>query len=60
MKLKYLFVALILVWSNAAAQSVYEPVNSDVYELLERFFIKGAIEYHSENQSREKKLPDTY
>ena len=48
MKLKYLFIALILVWSNAAAQSVYEPVSSDVYELLERFFIKGAIEYHSE------------
>lgn len=30
------------------AQSVYQPVNSDVYNLLERLFIKGVIEYHSE------------
>jgi hypothetical protein len=48
MKLKYLFIAFLLACSNAFGQSVYEPVSSDVYELLERFFIKGAIEYHSE------------
>lgn len=30
------------------AQTVYQPMNSDIYNLLERLFIKGAIEYHSE------------
>jgi len=30
------------------SQTVYEPVSSDIYSFLERLFIKGVIEYHSE------------
>src|SRR4030066_471396 len=39
---------LIILWIEASAQTVYQPVNSDIYNLLERLYIKGAIEYHSE------------
>ena len=35
-------------WVSVYSQTVYEPLTSDIYELLERFYIKGAIEYHSE------------
>ena len=48
MKLRYFFPVFIFLWINLSAQTVYEPVRSDIYELLERLFIKGAIEYHSE------------
>lgn len=48
MSLRYLFPTLIIMWIKVSAQSVYEPVNSDIYDLLERLYIKGAIEYHSE------------
>jgi hypothetical protein len=48
MKYKILFYILIIRWMSLYAQTVYEPVNSDIYNLLERFYIKGAIEYHSE------------
>jgi len=48
MKSGYIISFLIIIWFEVSAQTVYQPVNSDVYDLLERFFIKGAIEYHSE------------
>ena len=44
----YLLFILLSVCNYIFAQTVYEPVNSDIYILLERLFIKGAIEYHSE------------
>ncbi len=31
-----------------SSQTVYQPVNSDIYNLLERLYLSGAIEYHSE------------
>ncbi len=48
MKIKFLLLIFFLILIKANAQTVYEPVNSDLYPLLERLFIKGAIEYHSE------------
>jgi hypothetical protein len=48
MRTKHLLFLFLFVWINLSAQTVYEPINSDVYEFLERLFIKGAIEYHSE------------
>ena len=48
MKIKILLLLLVLSLFPLNAQTVYEPVNSDVYPLLERLFINGAIEYHSE------------
>jgi hypothetical protein len=48
MRLKKLLFVLIYACIKIYAQTVYEPVNSDVYPFLERLFIKGAIEYHSE------------
>lgn len=48
MQLRYLLVIFITVSINIYSQNVYEPVGSDVYPFLERLFIKGAIEYHSE------------
>lgn len=48
MRLRKLLFVLIIAWIKIYAQTVYEPVNSDLYPLLERLFIKGAIEYHSE------------
>ena len=38
----------MICWVSVYSQTVYEPLTSDIYELLERFYIKGAIEYHSE------------
>ena len=41
--------ALLFLFSfSTMAQTVYEPVNSEIYPFLERLFINGAIEYHSE------------
>jgi len=48
MKIKFLVIIFFLICLKVSAQTVYEPVNSDLYPLLERIFIKGAIEYHSE------------
>jgi hypothetical protein len=48
MNVKYLVFLLIIVCINLSAQKVYQPVNNDIYNFLERIFIKGAIEYHSE------------
>ena len=48
MKLRYFFPFLTIFLFELAAQTVYQPVNSDIYNLLERLFIKDAIEYHSE------------
>ncbi len=48
MKLRYILSFLIIVWFELSAQTVYQPVTSDIYNLLERLYIKGAIEYHSE------------
>jgi len=48
MKIKIPLLLLVLSLFSLNAQTVYEPVNSDVYPLLERLFINGAIEYHSE------------
>jgi len=48
MKIKILLLLLALSIYPLNAQTVYEPVSSDVYPLLERLFINGAIEYHSE------------
>ena len=43
-----ILLLLLLIPKNSFSQTVYEPVNSDVYPLLERLFINDAIEYHSE------------
>ena len=43
-----LFVIIIIASVTIHTQTVFEPVTSDIYDLLERFYIKGAIEYHSE------------
>jgi len=48
MKLRYILSFFIIAWFEVFAQTVYQPVTSDIYNLLERLFIKGAIEYHSE------------
>jgi len=48
MKSKYILFFLIIFWFEISAQTVYQPVTSDIYNLLERLFIKGAVEYHSE------------
>lgn len=48
MKLSCLFFFLIIVLFELSAQTVYQPINSDIYNLLERLYIKNAIEYHSE------------
>ena len=48
MKSKYILSFLIIVWFELSAQTVYQPVTSDIYNLLERLYITGAIEYHSE------------
>ena len=48
MRIRKLLFVLIIAWIKIYAQTVYEPVNSDLYPLLESLFIKGAIEYHSE------------
>jgi hypothetical protein len=43
-----LFVIIIIASVTIHTQTVFEPVTSDIYDLLERFYIDGAIEYHSE------------
>ena len=48
MKLRNLLFVLVVAWIKIYSQTVYEPVSSDIYALLERLYIKGAIEYHSE------------
>ena len=48
MNIKSLLLILIVFFISLNAQTVYEPVNSDVYPLLERLFIKGAVNFHSE------------
>ena len=48
MKIRFILSISFLFIFNLSAQTVYEPVNSDIYPLLERLFINGAIEYHSE------------
>jgi len=48
MKLKITLTCIFFFCLNINAQTVYEPVNSDVYPFLERLFISDAIEYHSE------------
>jgi hypothetical protein len=48
MKISFLLFFLIIVSFELCAQTVYQPVNSDIYNLLERLYIKRAIEYHSE------------
>lgn len=48
MNIKFLLLVIFLLFVNMHAQTIYEPVNSDLYPLLERLFINGAIEYHSE------------
>lgn len=48
MKSRYILSFFIIVWFELFAQTVYQPVTSDIYDLLERLYIKGAIEYHSE------------
>jgi hypothetical protein len=49
MSLKILIPLLLLLSGILIfSQTVYEPTNSDVYNLLERLYINGAIEYHSE------------
>lgn len=39
---------LTILLLEASGQTVYQKVNSDVYNFLERLSIKGIIEYHSE------------
>jgi len=48
MTIRFSLTILLLFFLELDAQTVYEPVNSDLYPLLERLFINGAIEYHSE------------
>lgn len=48
MKSVILFFSIALFWIEIHAQTVYQPVNSDIYDLLERLYIKGVIDYHSE------------
>ena len=48
MKISFFLLIIFLISCKVNSQTVYEPVNSDLYPLLERLFIKGAIEYHSE------------
>ena len=48
MKLRPILSFLIIAWFEVSAQTVYQPVTSDIYNLLERLYIKGVIEYHSE------------
>jgi hypothetical protein len=48
MRLRILLFVILLAWINLYSQTVYEPVSSDIYALLERLYIRGAIEYHSE------------
>jgi hypothetical protein len=48
MKIKFLLFIFILIFTKVSAQTVYEPINSDLYPLLERLYVNGAIEYHSE------------
>ncbi len=43
-----LIFLLMIICVNVSAQTVYQTSSLDVYNLLERLFIKGAIEYHSE------------
>lgn len=45
---KHLGFILIILFVELSAQTVYQPVYSDIYIFLERLFIKGVIEYHSE------------
>lgn len=48
MAVRYLFLLWSLFFIESFAQTVYQSVNSDIYNLLERLYIKGAIGYHSE------------
>ena len=50
MKLKILFLIISNVFTLTVinAQSVFEPVNSSVYDFLERLSIKDIINYHDE------------
>ena len=48
MRIKNFLYLFLFVWMNISAQTVYEPIDSDIYEFLERLAIKGAIDYHSE------------
>ena len=45
----FLFISIILLYSIILnAQTVFEPVNSSVYNYLERLSIAGIINYHDE------------
>ena len=55
MKLRPILSFLIIAWFEVSAQTVYQPVTSDIYNLLERLYIKGVIEYHSEIKPIPKK-----
>ena len=44
----FLFIFFIIFFNSAAlSQNVYEPVNSPVYNFLERLTIKGIIDFNS-------------
>ncbi len=42
------FLILFLIQIQGNAQTVYQPVTSDIYQYLERLSIKGIIDYHNE------------
>ncbi|MGB5529232.1 MAG: hypothetical protein WBQ32_04610, partial [Ignavibacteriaceae bacterium] len=48
MNLRNLVFVLLIACVNIYPQTVFEPVSSEIYPLLERLYIKGVIEYHSE------------
>ncbi|MBK9099365.1 MAG: hypothetical protein IPM14_14865 [bacterium] len=60
MKSVSLFLFAAVIWIESFAQTVYQPVSSDIYNLLERLFIKGVIEYHSEIKPIPRKDIATY
>ena len=43
-----LFFLVLSIATGLRSQVVYEPVESDVYQYLERLYLNGIIEYHSE------------
>ena len=42
-----LFFSFILISSTLSAQNVYEPINSYIYDYLERLTVKGVINFNS-------------
>jgi hypothetical protein len=60
MKPKFILFLLPFFLFEAGAQTVYEPVSSDIYNFLERLYIKGAVGYHSEIKPVPRKLIAEY